>query len=279
MENQRLRAAIYVRVSTARQAQEGYSLDAQERAARSYCLAHGYQVCKVYADEGVSAKDIAHRQKMVTMLEDADNGMIDVVVVWSLSRFTRSVSDLYLTCERLRILGVALESCTEAFETRTAMGRAMLGMLGVFAQLEREATAERVVAAMEERARKGLPTCAYVLGYDRDGNRLVINHAEAEDVRYIYRAYLDCQSISTVTRLCRSKGITGKKGGVMDTESVHKILTNPMYCGFVKWHGEIFPGCHDPIISAGTYNRVQLVIQGCARGRKRLKSLIFVPMD
>lgn len=254
-------------------------MEAQERTARSYCLSHGYQVSKVYADEGVSAKDIAHRQKMVEMLEDADSGMIDVVVVWSLSRFTRSVSDLYLTCERLRILGVALESCTEAFETRTAMGRAMLGMLGVFAQLEREATAERVVAAMEERARKGLPTCAYVLGYDRYEDRLIVNPEEAEAVRYVYRAYLDCKSISTVTRLCHNKGITGKKGGVMDTEAIHKILTNPIYCGFVRWHGEIFPGCHVPIISAGTYNRVQLIIQGCTLGRKRVKPLIFVPMD
>lgn len=277
----RLKAAIYTRVSTLQQAREGYSLEAQERSARKYCLTHGYSVHKVYSDKGISAKDVEHRAEMRKMLRDVENGMFDIVVVWSLSRLTRSVSDLYLTCEQLRKYDVSLESCTESFETRTAMGRAMLGILGVFAQLERECTAERVVAALEERARQGKPTCCYVLGYDRDGDILTVNHYEATVVRYIYGMYLKYRCINKVAKLCQAKGYTGKRGGLLDTESIHKILTRPIYCGYVRWHDEIYPGNHCPIIDPSIYNRVQKIILGkgktANKGRKRKNPLILIP--
>ena len=274
-----LRVAIYTRVSTLQQAREGYSLEAQENSARKYCLAHGYLVYKVYTDEGISAKDISHRAEMLKMLHDAKNGEFDIILVWSLSRFTRSVSDLYLTCEQLSHYKVSLESCTESFETRTAMGRAMLGILGVFAQLERECTAERVIAAMEERARQGKPTCCYVLGYDRNGDTLTVNHYESTIVRYIYGMYLKYKCINKVTKLCQQKGYTGKKGGLLDTESIHKILTRPIYCGYVQWHNEIYPGSHCPIIDPNVYSRVQRTIlqKSISSGRRREKPLIFIP--
>ena len=90
-----MRAAIYIRVSTSEQAAEGYSLAAQRKSLMQWCNGRAYDVTGVYADEGISAKDIKHRPAMLQLLSDVQAGEIDVVCVWALSRLTRSVADLY----------------------------------------------------------------------------------------------------------------------------------------------------------------------------------------
>lgn len=173
-------AALYIRVSTLDQAREGYSLAAQQAALEAWAAQKSYAT-QLYADEGISGKDIGHRPAMRQMLADVEAGKIAVVAVWALSRLTRSVADLYATLELLAARGVALISHTEGFDTGTPTGRAMMGLLGVFAQMEREITAERVRAAMAERAAQGKRTCSCVLGYDLDGSdSLVPNPQEAE---------------------------------------------------------------------------------------------------
>lgn len=150
MENKK-QVAIYIRVSTLDQAREGYSLDAQEKTLRKWCEERKYNVYDLYADKGISGKDIKHRPDINRLLNDAKNGKFDLVLFWALSRFTRSVSDLYSTMEKFQQWNISMVSYTEAFDTSTPMGRAMIGIVGVFAQLERELTSERVSAAMAER--------------------------------------------------------------------------------------------------------------------------------
>lgn len=99
MNNTLKRAAIYIRVSTLDQAREGYSLEAQETALRKWCADHRYQVYDLYADKGISAKNIDHRPDMMRLLHDAEQGHFDTVIFWALSRFTRSVQDLYSAME------------------------------------------------------------------------------------------------------------------------------------------------------------------------------------
>ena len=97
-----MKVAIYIRVSTEEQAREGYSLAAQERSLREKCSREGWEVYDVYADRGISGKDITHRPAMTTMLDDASRHEFDLILVWALSRFTRSVADLYTTYENLQ---------------------------------------------------------------------------------------------------------------------------------------------------------------------------------
>lgn len=123
--------AIYIRVSTLDQAREGYSLDAQERILRKWCDDHKYNVYDLYADRGISAKDIEHRPDMTRLLQDAAHHKFDLVLFWALSRFTRSVSDLYITLEKFTKWNIAIASYTESFDTSTPMGRAMIGIVGV----------------------------------------------------------------------------------------------------------------------------------------------------
>ena len=199
------KAAIYIRVSTLDQARDGYSLDSQERVLKDWCKKNGYEVYKVYADRGVSGKDMDHRPALIEMLNDARDRRFDLITFWALSRFTRSVSDLYDTMGRLQKWGVELYSHTESFDTSTPMGRAMVGIIGVFAQLERELTSERVIAAITERARQGKRLCSEALGYDPVGkDTFKINAKEAEYVRFCYDQYVIRKSLVEVAELALS---------------------------------------------------------------------------
>ena len=260
--------ALYIRVSTLDQAREGYSLAAQQAALEAWARSHGYEPT-LYADEGISGKDIRHRPAMVQLLADVEAGKVAIVAVWALSRLTRSVADLYQTWELLDANGVGLISHTESFDTSTPTGRAMMGLLGIFAQMEREITGERVRAAMAERATQGKRTCHRVLGYDAVGaDNLVPNPAEAQIVQYIFAKYLEHKSLSAVAELCRIRGYHGKRRREMCAWSVKTILTRPIYAGYNSWHGELIKGNHDPLISLSDFNKVQRLLAKSTSGRK-----------
>lgn len=257
-ENKAIRVAIYVRVSTLDQAREGYSLAAQERVLREWCATNGYVIVDIYADEGISGKDIEHRPDMRRLLEDAQLGNFDLVLIWALSRLTRSVADLYDTWELLSSCGVDVKSYTEPFDTSTPIGRAMMGLLGVFAQMERELTAERVRVAIEERATQGKRTCNTVLGYDLDGkDTFKINELEAERIRYIFSKYIEYRNLSAVAELCRLKGYTGKRGRIQTAESIRVILDCPIYAGYNRHGGMLYRGNHPEIVSVEMFNTAQ----------------------
>ena len=265
------RVAIYIRVSTLDQAREGFSLESQEATLRKWCREKSWNVVDLYADRGISGKDIDHRPDMRRLLHDAENGVFDMVAFWALSRFTRSVNDLYKTMSKFDKWGVAMASYTEAFDTSTPMGRAMIGIVGVFAQLERELTSERVRAAMETRAEKGLLNLSYMLGYDRSGDSLTINEAEAEYVRFVYEQYLIRKNLTEVATLAREKGYRGKRGKKPTPYTVYVILTRVRYCGYNTWHGEICPGRYPAIIEERIFQKVQTLLerQGKLVGRTK----------
>lgn len=273
-------AAIYIRVSTLDQAREGYSLEAQEEALRKWCREHGYEVYDLYADKGISAKDMEHRPDLQRLMKDARAGYFNMVVFWALSRFTRSVIDLYDTMTKFRDWDISMMSFTESFDTSTPMGRAMIGIVGVFAQLERELTGERVRAAMAVRAAKGKRTCSEILGYDLDGkDSFKINRREAEYVRYCFDTYLERKNLLEVAALCRERGYRGKRGKEPNAWTVYVILTRPQYCGYNTFCGQLYKGIHDSIISVEQYNRVQALLrrQGKNTGRIRIHEIINIP--
>lgn len=274
-------AAIYIRVSTLDQAREGYSLEAQEAALRRWCADRKYDVYDLYADRGISGKDIYHRPDMRRMMADAKDKKFDIILFWALSRFTRSVSDLYNTMEILQKLDIGMISYTESFDTTTPMGRAMIGIIGVFAQLERELTGERVKAAMLVRAEKGLRVCSDVIGYDPKGkDGLEINEKEAEYVRFLFDKYRERKNLTEVAQLAREAGYRGKRGGIPQAWHVERILRNPIYAGYNYYCGQLYKGNHDSIISVSDYNKVQklLHMHGCNYGRHKKYPLIHIPV-
>lgn len=273
------RVAIYIRVSTLDQAREGYSLEAQEKTLRKWCTDRKYIIHDLYADRGISGKDIEHRPDMSRLLCDAKEGKFDMVIFWALSRFTRSVSDLYTTMEKFQKWNISMVSYTEAFDTSTPMGRAMIGIIGIFAQLERELTGERVSAAMSERATQGKRTCSEVLGYDKHGkDSFTINQKEAEYVKFCFTQYLLRKNLSEVALACREKGYRGKRGKIPTAYSIQKIITRPIYCGYNSFCGKIYKGSYEPIIDVDIFNKVQSLLkrQGKISGRKRIEELVTI---
>ena len=171
-------------------------------------------------------------------------------------------------------------SYTEAFDTSTPMGRAMVGIVGVFAQLERELTGERVRAAMFVRAAKGKRMCSEVLGYDLCGKgSLTINKKEAEYVKFCFEKYLERKSLSEVAKLCQHQGYRGKRGKIPTAYSVSIILTRPIYCGYNTFCGELYKVNYEPIIDIKTFNRVQHLLkkQGRFSGRTKQKMYTIIP--
>lgn len=279
MDKEKKRVAIYIRVSTLDQAKEGYSLEAQEKTLRKWCEDRKFTVHDLYADKGISGKDIEHRPDMNRLLKDAKSKQFDMVLFWALSRFTRSVSDLYSTMEKFQKWDVSMVSYTEAFDTSTPMGRAMIGIVGVFAQLERELTSERVSAAMAERASQGKRTCSEILGYDLKGkDSFTINVKEAEYVRFCFNEYLLRKNLSEVANEAKRKGFKGKRGKSPSAYSIEKILTRTQYCGYNPFCGVIYRGNYEPIISVEVFNKVQTLLrrQGKNIGRKRLEPIVKI---
>ena len=276
-------AAIYIRVSSQDQFLEGYSLDAQERVLREYCDQKNYDVHGIYRDEGISAKDIKHRPGVMQLLADAKEKRFEIILIWKLTRFSRSLANLVVVCDELEKYGVMLVSYSEAFDCTTPAGRMIRNMLGTVAQFEREVISENVMLGMAERAQQGKPTCTYILGYDYDKETetITINQEETEQVRYIYQTYLQLKDIAEVAKACREKGYRGKNGGVPKPESIHKILTHVRYCGYNTYHGEICPGRFPAIITPDIFKRVQSLIkrQGKTVGRKRKYDLPHLPND
>lgn len=266
-------AAVYTRVSTLDQAREGYSLEAQRKALTDWCLQRGYGAPTIYEDAGISGKDIRHRPAMRQLLDDVRTGKHDLVVVWALSRLTRSVADLYSIWGMLQAHGCDLVSYTEAFDTSTPVGRAMMGLLGVFAQMEREITGERVAAAMRERALQGKRTCSDVLGYDAVPGGLCINPDEAARVLEIFRIYEETGSLSETARWCQEHSIRGKRGGEMDAYKVRVILSRPVYAGYYSFKDVRVQGKFEPLISVERYNAIIRRINAEHRGRKANKEL------
>ena len=143
-----MRAAIYARVSTWDQ----NTLPIQLKDCRDFAIKRGWGLVH---SESETASGIKKRPSRDVIIKLARQRKIDVVIVWKLDRWGRSVSDVTSTLEELTALGVSFVSINEALDFTTPIGKAMGGLLAVFAELERDFLRERVIAGIEEARRKG----------------------------------------------------------------------------------------------------------------------------
>ncbi len=145
-----LRVGLYARVST----HDQQTLPMQLSAMRDYAERRGWEVVKETSEIGSGAKE---REKRDELLKVARRREIDAVVVWRLDRWGRSLVDLVTTLGEMGELGVGFVSLTEALDLTTPTGRAMAGLLAVFAEFERDILRERVKAGIAEAREKGKP--------------------------------------------------------------------------------------------------------------------------
>jgi site-specific DNA recombinase len=160
-----IRAVGYIRVSTDEQANEGQSLDNQSARIKAYAESQGWELIGIYREEGYSGK-VIERPELTRMIDDIKSGKINVVLVYKVDRLTRKQKDLwYLLEDVFEAHGAGFKSVVEPFDTTTAQGKAFLGMLAVFAQLERDTIAERTKDTLSNKKAKGEWTGRIPFGY------------------------------------------------------------------------------------------------------------------
>ena len=244
------RALIYIRVSTTKQDRDGYSVPMQKERLVSYCQAMGWVVAGVFVDPGVSGSSL-DRPGLAELIRAVEAGKGDVVLVYKLDRLSRSQRNIiYLLEDVFQPAEVAFVSMQESFDTSTVYGKAMLGILSVFAQMEREVITERTMLGRSGRAEKGFFHGGGTdpIGYDYVDGQLVVNEEEAAQVRQVYELYAAGVSVSEITR--RMDGYSTKHGGWHHTSTVGNVLDNPLYSGTVRFDGVAAPGVHEPIVPA-----------------------------
>lgn len=154
------KVAVYVRVSTS-----GQTVENQERELLAHCQRQGWQVFKVYRDEGFSGA-VADRPALKEMLADARQSRFDSLLIWKIDRLARSIAHLIETLAELTGLGVGFISLTETINTETAQGRMLCSFLGAIGEFEREMTIARVKSGMARAAAAGVRIGRPRTGFD-----------------------------------------------------------------------------------------------------------------
>lgn len=254
------RAAIYCRVSTEDQAKEGYSLSAQRERLEAYCLAKGWSVEKVYVDDGYSGRK-DDRPAYRKMMDEKDQW--DILVVLKMDRIHRNSKNFTLMMENLYDCDKEFTSMQESFDTTNAMGRFVMDIIQRIAQLESEQIGERVYFGMAQKAKEGKGILGFntPYGFEFSDSILVINEAESVIVVDIFRQYDNGSTLRGICRNLEGKGILTKKGSKKwDPKTVQRILSNPIYCGYLKWDGIIYRSETDPIIDMKVFMNVQRML-------------------
>lgn len=246
---------LYARVSTQEQV-NGYSIDEQTSRMKDFCKAMGWKDHRIYIDAGVSGSSI-DRPALQNLIKDVQAGNISKIIVYKLDRLSRSQKDtLYLIEDIFLASGSDFLSITENFDTSTPFGRAMIGILAVFAQLEREQIRERMSLGMEGRAKQGKWKGGgpQPFGYSYIEGELRINEFEALQIKELYDLFLSGYSMKEIERTFRKKGYT-RQGRQWTKTAIKNALHNRLYAGYIFYKGETYKGTHEPIISLETYNQ------------------------
>jgi site-specific DNA recombinase len=276
-ERKILRCAVYTRKSSEHGLEQDFnSLDAQREAGEAFIKsqAHeGWKLIRTHYDDGGLSGGTLERPALQSLLTDIRARRIDVVVVYKVDRLTRSLADFAKLVELFEAHGVSFVSVTQQFNTTTSMGRLTLNVLLSFAQFEREVAGERIRDKFAASRRKGMWMGGTIpLGYDVKDRKLIVNEAEAETVRLIFRRYLAVGCVSKLQVDLDRKGIHSKEriltsgqvqgGCSFGRGALYHLLRNRIYRGEVVHKGAAYRGEHKSIVDEDLWNAVQVNLSG-----------------
>lgn len=278
------RCAVYTRKSSEEGLEQEFnSLHAQREACEAYIKSQageGWRVHPTAYDDGGISGGTMDRPALTSLLADIEAGLIDTIVVYKVDRLTRSLSDFAKIIEVFDRKGASFVAVTQQFNTTSSMGRLTLNILLSFAQFEREVTGERIRDKFAASKRKGiwmggLPP----LGYDHRDRKLMVNEAEAEQVRTIFQRYVELGTVSALKQDLDARKIhskprltaAGRPAGDLPISqgNLRNILRNRVYIGEVTHKGDNYPGLHDAIISPDLWQAVQTRLTANRNGTRR----------
>lgn len=266
------RVILYLRVSTEAQFEDGYSIAEQKERLLAYCKAHGWIVVAIYVDPGHSGSNL-NRPGITALMEAVEKKTADAVLVYKLDRLSRSQKDtLYLIEDVFLPNKTDFVSMQENINTATPFGKAMIGILSVFAQLEREQITERTMMGRTGRAKEGKwhGGGSHPIGYDYIDGELKVNKEEAKQVQMVYSMYLRGHTITDIS--LKMKDYKTKHGDWSNLQTIAGVLDNELYAGTVHFREARTPESHDAIVSPKIVARVQYM-------RERNKKDNFQPKE
>jgi len=254
--------------------QDFNSLDAQREACEAFIASQkreGWALLGELYDDGGFSGATMERPAFQRLLSDVSEGKIDVVVVYKVDRLTRSLSDFAKIVDIFDKHAVSFVSVTQQFNTTSSMGRLTLNILLSFAQFEREVTGERIRDKIAASKKKGMwmggqPS----LGYDVQDRKLILNSAEAETVRHIFRRYTELKSVQELKEDLDGADVVSKVRTASDGSryggrpiargALYLMLQNRIYRGEIVHKGKSYPGEHEAIVDETLWNNVQAIL-------------------
>jgi DNA invertase Pin-like site-specific DNA recombinase len=287
----KLRCAVYTRKSSEEGLEQEFnSLDAQREACEAYIASQrseGWVLVRDQYDDGGISGGTLDRPALQRLLSDIEDGLIDVVVVYKIDRLSRSLMDFSKLVEVFDRNNVTFVSVTQSFNTTTSMGRLTLNILLSFAQFEREVTAERIRDKVKASRMKGIfmgGTPPY--GYKPKDRKLLIDEAEAKNVRWMFARFLEIGSATELAREVARRGIRTPRGNAMSKNFLYRMLNNRAYIGEAVHKGTGYAGEHQRLIDQRTWEQVQSILKESPRLRANntraetpalLKGLLYGP--
>jgi DNA invertase Pin-like site-specific DNA recombinase len=276
--HQPTRAVGYVRVSQvgARSGDSFLSPDLQRDRIKAWANYRGAELVKWYTDLDISGRTGVYRPELERMMVDAQSHLFDVVAVYRLTRFGRSVKDTADRYSQLRDLGIGLVSVTEDIDTTTASGKFMQNMLFAMAEFESERIGEEWKGVHRNRRARGLHHATRgVYGYQCEGAvPVTVEVAEAVAVRGAYQRRAAGQSIPAVREWLHAEGHRPRSGGEwFSLSSLRVLLSNPAYAGLVHSDDDLIAASHPAIITRDVWDTVQ-AMGGTARPPRHTAGLL-----
>ena len=262
--------AIYIRVSTKEQAEEGHSLDAQKTKLLAYCQANEWEVQEqhIYIDAGKSGTT-TDRPDYQRMMKDAQERKIGRIAAIKLDRIARNLGDLIAMAKDLSDWGVSLALVHEKIDTSSSSGKLFFHVMGAIAEFEASTIRERTESGRIQNASEGgYNGSRCPLGYTYANSRFDINE-RAETVRNIFSWFNDGASMNAIVRRLNESSVptaTGKGSWVV--HGIKHILGNGAYAGIAQWNGIETAGSYPPIIDSATYDVAQERLRSMSRGKR-----------
>jgi DNA invertase Pin-like site-specific DNA recombinase len=243
------------------------------KAIIRYCKQHGYTLVRIYEDQGVSAySDLSgSRPQFAQILDDAERGLFDVVIVHTIDRWARRSAVQIQSLERLGKAKVGFVSITENFDFSTEWGKLILTVLGAVSEFVSALIGVHVSKAQQERAESGLAVGPVPFGYLPNGpaEPPLMEPQEAEAVREVFQRRARGESNGSSAGWLNERGFQTRTGRMFTDYSVRDMLTTRFYVGVIPYQGKEYPGKHEAIIPEELYQEVQLRRQ--QHGRKNVK--------
>ncbi|MBA3045221.1 MAG: recombinase family protein [Euryarchaeota archaeon] len=254
------RAAIYVRVSTLEQAENGWSIDGQISDIRNYCDSKDYKVVRIFKDAGFSGGDMK-RPALQKMIEHGSNKAFEVVILWKYDRLSRNNIDFPALLHYLKTHDIVVESVNEPTPNDgSPYNEFVVGILGLVSSLERRVITMRTQMGIKKRLEAGYYKGShppYGYDYNQDTGHLDPHPIESKAVVVAFQKYLEYESLNQVRNFLEKMEYPTKKGGNWGITSIRSILRNRVYLGYYIYDGIIRMNEDIKLIDEETFEKVQ----------------------